>query len=128
VDGTEPSDVAARAREALHQALSDRIDHEPENDWYGARLLLQRFDRGRGACENSIRRQSNEFRRISFEKGRIAPGKAVADLDILAFDPPETPKSLPKGPSHSPERSRRTGTTAETRQHGEPARAAVHAR
>ena len=97
VNGAEPGDVAAGPREALNKAQPDGIAHEYENDRYRARLLLQRRDRRRGACENCVRRQADQFCRIGLEESWIARGKAVVDPDILTLDPPETPQRLHKG-------------------------------
>src|SRR6516165_12223291 len=42
VPGAETRDIAARPSKARHQASPDRIGDDYENDWYRARLLLQR--------------------------------------------------------------------------------------
>ena len=128
VVGAEPRDVAAGSREALNKAQPDGIGHEYENDRYRARLLPQRRDRRRGACENCVRRQADQFCRIGLEESRIARGKAVVDPDILALDPPETPERLRKGRHTCPSDRVVLGPKRSTRQHGESARAAVRAR
>jgi hypothetical protein len=54
----------------------------------------KRSDCRKGASENCVRRQRDQFRRIGLEESRIARGKAIVDLDILTVDPAETLQSL----------------------------------
>jgi hypothetical protein len=67
-----------------------------EDDRYRARLLLLRRDRRRTACENRVRRQTNQFSRVGLEQRWIARRKAVADPGILALDPPQSPRASTK--------------------------------
>src|SRR5438874_100589 len=41
IEGAEPGDIAAGSREALHNAQSNRIGHQYEDDRYRASLLSQ---------------------------------------------------------------------------------------
>jgi len=67
-------------------------------------LLSQRLDGRRVAREKYLRRQGDQLCRIGLIKGRIACGKAVVDLDILALDPTQllqrTREDLCTCPSH----------------------------
>src|SRR4029077_11814610 len=95
--GAEPGEVAAGSREALNNALPDRVGLEYKNDRYRLRLLPHRRDRRRIACQNCVRLQADQFCRIGLEERWIARGKAIVDPDILPLGPPETSQRLCKG-------------------------------
>src|SRR6516164_8675014 len=96
-DAAKPCDVAAGPGEALNHAQPDGILHEHKHDRYRVRLLLHRVDRRRGACEDCVRRQADQLRRIGLEERWLTRGKPVVDPDVLTFDPSETPQRLRKG-------------------------------
>src|SRR5262245_3713946 len=92
----EPGNIAARAREALHKALSNGIGGENKDNWNGAGHWLQHRYSWSCARQDRIRTQANQFVRISFVECRIASSKAVVDSNIPALDPTQLLQALPE--------------------------------
>jgi hypothetical protein len=85
--------VAARPRQAGDPAAADRIDHRYEYDRHGAARLLQRPHGCTSCGQDDIRRDGNQFCRVTNAVG-IAHGPAVIDPHIAAIHPPQLLEAL----------------------------------
>ena len=85
----EPGGVAARSRQAVDEAGTDRIGDDREHNRHGAGKL-QQGSYGRGAMgQNDVRRERNQFRRMSADFNGIPSGPARVDSHITAGGPAE---------------------------------------
>jgi len=80
--------VAARAREALHDALLYRINNLHENNGDRGRLRLD-SSRGKSGRKDHIRAYCEEFHGHSSGPNGIAPDPAGDQLKVPALDPAE---------------------------------------
>src|SRR5262249_12386106 len=85
----EAGDVAARPRQAHHEAAADRIGHAYEYSRYGTSCLQGR-QRGRAADEDHIWCQANQLGRIRPDAASVSGGPAIVDSDVLPVSPTET--------------------------------------
>ena len=83
----EPGDVAARPRQARDEAGADRIDDLHEHDRHGAGRLLQRRHDRDAAGQDDVRRERDQFRRVSCECARDRRSPAVVDPHVAAVGP-----------------------------------------
>src|SRR5262249_5476278 len=83
----ETGDIAARPREARHEAA--RIGNVHKDNRNGAGLLEQRGGGGGVWRNNQVRLQGDEFLRESLHRLGIASGPASVDPDVAALRPPE---------------------------------------
>ena len=67
-------DVTARPRQARDQAATNGIPDIREHDWYGPGRFQQRANGGGAGRQNDVRRQRDEFRRVSCDSVRYRPG------------------------------------------------------
>jgi hypothetical protein len=89
--------VAARPRQAPHEAAADRIGNDDKNDGDGVSLLQHCSSRGRVLRKNDLGSESDEFLRGSLPDFRVLKcAPASVDLDIAAFSPPEPLEALPE--------------------------------
>src|SRR5262249_47675834 len=85
----ETGDIAARPREARHEAAADRVGNVHKDNRDGAGLLEQRGGGGGVLRNNQVRLQGDEFLRESLHRFRAARGPASVDPDVAALRPPE---------------------------------------
>ncbi len=79
--------IAAGPCQAGDEAVAHGIGHLREHDRHGAGCLQQRRgDRGPG-CQNDVRRERDQFRRVFAKAVGIAGGKAVIDRHVTADAP-----------------------------------------
>ena len=95
----ETGGVAARPRQAVDEAGADRIgDDDREHDRHGAGRLQQRRH-GRGAMgQNDVRRERDQFRRVSANVGGIGCGPAGVDPHVAADGPAQLRQPLQERP------------------------------
>ena len=118
----EAGGVAARPRQAIDEAGADRIGDDREHDRHGAGRLQQR-PHGRGASgQDDVRRERDQFRRVSANVVGIA-GAPADDRSArcgrrsspIAADPAEMPRggpAIPDRPRLAP-RARRCAARAQ---------------
>ena len=83
----ESGGVAARPRQAVDEAGAHWIDDDREHDRHGASRLEQR-PHGRGALgQNDIRRERDQFRRVSAKVDGTGSGPARVDPHVAADGP-----------------------------------------
>ena len=85
--GEKAGGVATRPRQARDEAGAHRVDDIREHDRHGARLPLQRRHRRGAGGENDVRRERDQFRRVSAGAVGIARAPAVVDLHVAADSP-----------------------------------------
>ena len=94
----ETGGVAARPRQAVDEAGADRIDDDREHDRHGAGRLQQR-PHGRGAMgQDDVRRERDQFRRVSANVGGIGRGPAGVDPHVAADGPAQLRQRLQERP------------------------------
>src|SRR5262249_48214720 len=96
VEREEPSRVAARPRQAVDEAGTDRIGYDREHNRHAASDLQQRPRRRAAGGEDDLRLESGELGRISACDLVIAAGPPVFDLDILPDGPAQLLQPLKK--------------------------------
>ena len=74
----EAGGVAAWPRQALDEAGADRIDDTAEHDRHGAGRLQQRRHSRGASGQDDVRRERDQFRRVSANALGIARGPAVS--------------------------------------------------
>ena len=71
-DEAKSGGVATRPRQALDEAGADRIDDIHEHDRHGAGRLQQRRHGRAAGCQDDVRRERDQFRRIFAKRSCIA--------------------------------------------------------
>src|SRR5262245_45932848 len=90
--------VAARARQALDEAGVDRIRDLYKYDRHRATRLLQRRHRAGAGGLDDVRREGDQFRRVSATALDIRCSKAVVNPDVTAVCPSQLLQSLQQRP------------------------------
>src|SRR5262245_46112527 len=97
----EAGSVAARPRQAVDEACTDRIADNWEHDRHGAGCQ-QQWAHGRGAkSKDDVRRERDQFRRVSANVGDTGCGPASVDAHVTADCPPQLLESLQERPDAS---------------------------
>jgi hypothetical protein len=92
----EACDVAAWARKATNVPGTNRVDGLSEYDGHSAARASRCFDRLSPSRQDEIRRQCNQFRRISVESLGSTSSPANLEPDVASLAPPQLLESLPK--------------------------------
>jgi hypothetical protein len=85
--GHEAGDVAARLRQAVYEAGTDRISDGCEHDWHRAGYLQQRPHGGSARGQDDIGSESSQFGRVPADGVGIGRGPAGVNLNVSADDP-----------------------------------------
>ena len=93
----ETGGVAARPRQAVDEAGADRIDDDREHDRHRAGRLQQR-PHGRAMGQDDVRRERDQFRRVSANFGGIGRGPAGVDPHVAADAPAQERQPLLERP------------------------------
>jgi hypothetical protein len=91
----ETGGVAARPRQAVDEAGTDRIDDEREHNWHGASRLKQLLYCA-ASDQNDVRREGGQFRRVFANVVGIACAPAIFDLHVTTVDPAQLLQPLPE--------------------------------
>ncbi|MGB3658984.1 MAG: hypothetical protein WBA14_13765, partial [Pseudolabrys sp.] len=90
--------VAARPRQVIDEASTDRTGGDREHDWHRV-CRLQRRPHGHGAMgQDEVRRERGQFRRVSANGGCIRGGPAGVDLHVAADGPARVLQRLQERP------------------------------
>jgi hypothetical protein len=95
-ENSEPGHVAAWPREALHEALTDRIGRSHEDDRDGSGCLLRRYECRCTTDKDHVRHRSHHFRGISLQPTGIGVAAPIFDSNVAALCPPQLLKPLPE--------------------------------
>jgi hypothetical protein len=90
----ETGGVASRPRQALDEASADRIGDIHKHDRDGAGRLLQGPYGHAADGQDRIRRERNQFRRLSANGSGLAAGRAIVDLQVSANRPAQLLEAL----------------------------------
>jgi len=71
----------------LDKASADRVGQIHEHDWNGVGCLQQQPSGRAANGQNDVRRERNQFRRISADGRGVATGRAIVDLQVSANHP-----------------------------------------
>src|SRR5262249_37528560 len=86
--------VAPRPRQAFDEAGPNRIRGPRKHDWHGASRLQQRRYYRASASQDDVRRERDQFRRISAEQFGIARAPTILDPHVAADGPPQLLQAL----------------------------------
>ena len=90
----ETGGVASRPRQTLDEAGADRIGDLHEHDRHGAGRLLQRPHGGAAWSQDDVRRERDQFRRVSASAVGVARCPADVDPHVAAVGPAQLLQSL----------------------------------
>lgn len=83
----KPVALPPRSRQALDEACADRVGQIHEHDWDGLGRLLHRPHSQTADGHDYVRRERNQFRRVSTDGSGLAAGPAIIDLQVSADHP-----------------------------------------
>ena len=86
-EGGEPGCIAARPRQAIYQAIADRVDDATEHDRHRAGRLLHCGHIEAGIGDDDVRRERDQFRRMFAGRVDAACGPADVEARIAAVGP-----------------------------------------
>src|SRR5215510_12348149 len=90
----EPGRVAAGTCQAFNEAGPNRIRGQRKHDRYGAsRLQQRRYDRA-PSSQDDVRRERDQFRRVSAKEFGIARAPTILDPDVAADGPTQLLQAL----------------------------------
>src|SRR6516165_1586007 len=90
----KPVAFAARPCQAIDVARADRIGDACEYDRHSAGRLQQWCDRGAGICQDDVRRERDQFRRVFANSVGIGDAPAGVDADVAAVEPAQLREPL----------------------------------
>jgi hypothetical protein len=85
--GGEPGDVATRPCQARNDSAANRIRNAYEDGRDRASGLPQRLGRDRVGGDDNVRREPNEFFRVSPGEVRVDGAPAIVDAQVVALAP-----------------------------------------
>jgi hypothetical protein len=89
-------DVATRPGQTIDEARANRIGDAREHDRHGACRTLQLPDCATARCEDHVRRERDQFKRVFASVILIACGPAIVDLNVFTDGPTELLQPLQK--------------------------------
>src|SRR5262245_11696470 len=90
----EHAGVAAGQRQALDEAGPEPVGQIHEHDWDGLGRLQQQPSGRAANGQKDVRRERDQFRRISADGSGVATGRAIVDLQVSANRPAQLPQAL----------------------------------
>jgi hypothetical protein len=87
VNECEAGDVAARARQAGDETLSDRIANDAKHDRDGVGCLFQRGHNHRAAADDKVRCRTYQPGRVGLDSAQISTVISMIDSDIAVLRP-----------------------------------------
>src|SRR5215467_2256058 len=91
---SKSGDVAARPRQAFDEAGSNRIGGPRKHDRHRASRLQQRRYYRASNSQDDVRRERDQFRRVSAEEFDIAPAPTILDPHVAADGPTQFLEAL----------------------------------
>src|SRR5262249_22731961 len=86
--------VAPRPRQAFDEAGPNRIGGPRKHDRYGASRLQQRRYYRASTSQDDVRRQRDQFKRVSEKESAIARAPTILDPHVAADAPPQSLQAL----------------------------------
>ena len=94
----KPGGVAARPRQAVDEAGTDRIDDDREHDRHRAGRLQHRSHGRSARGQNDVRRERGQFHRVSANIRGIGRGPVGVDAHVVADGPTQLRQRLQERP------------------------------
>ena len=96
VNEGEARDIAAGIRQGRHEALSNRIVNDVENDRDGVGRPLQCGNNRRPAADDEVRCRTHQLCCLCLDLTQISTGVSMLDSDIAVLSPAERLETLAK--------------------------------